>query len=264
MTQPPPPTATPPKHRAAHVPLPSDEVITHLTRRLLKRNFRVSKLDVETVLQTKSDHLAKVERALTEWDQNPMARQWLAKQFGAPVNLPADTPAADPSPSPDAVPPVRRVGCHVYAASAAASLELSSNPDGLPSLFLDAALTTGQARSYDWANKITVMLSQTEALQLFAVLIGRVSSCKGEYHGVDRDKGFTIEDQGGHLFLKLTAAGVPPRALPVNGSGALAMADVCTAYLQALRRDRSLADWISLLDLTLVRLAKAAAEEQKT
>ena len=139
---------------------------------------------------------------------------------------------------------------HVYGGKAALCFEADETRKGVHTVCLDAAASTAP-REYDWNNKIRVQFTRDELLVVTAVFFGLLPSCKYDSHGEGKDKGFSIEDQGKNLFIKVFAKGAA-RAVPVTPEDAY--------YVSAIlmRQLRKNSPWMSCSDI-LQMIARVVA-----
>ena len=117
------------------------------------------------------------------------------------------TPGARPESTgqPGTAPEGRFTDFHVYGGKGALTFEAGLNRAGQPVVFIDAAKASG-ARRYDWAQKIRVMLTPDECLELLAVLLGLVPSALFRNHGPEKDKWIEVQHQGAQVFAKVGKA----------------------------------------------------------
>lgn len=131
---------------------------------------------------------------------------------------------------------------HVYSSHSALCFSRGESKEGQPSLFLEAALSTGP-RAYDWPNKISVQLSFAEIMQIYAVLIGRTKKMEARGHGAGNDKSFAIEDQRSHFFVNVSQSGMQSRAVRIVPADGLRIAVFLAQFVMDTRAVvKSLAD----------------------
>jgi|GEM_PF-6262663 len=213
----------------------------NLVRRLVALRHAASVGIIEGHVAENPNHRTRLSLALDSYATKTAARQWVVDHYGPQMEI-QERPR-DP-----------RDNVHIYAKSAAASIELG-NRDGTPSIVVDAALsTTGAApRTYDWKSKIALTLSFAEASELLLVMLGKIPQAQMRYHGTGRDKSMEVTLQGPNVVIKLTAAAVAPRVVPVTPRDRLASADLLLRYLNRLEPYRSQSEWLSLLSACLVQ-----------
>lgn len=119
-----------------------------------------------------------------------------------------------------------------YCQAAALCFECDTTRKDQPTVRVEAALATGYNK-FDWTNKIAVQLSVDELATVVAVFLGWVAKCEYRYHGEDRNKGFSIENQPGHMLVRLNEGGEPPRAIPVDPARAFAITSLLFDQLAA-------------------------------
>ncbi|MFA5700688.1 MAG: hypothetical protein WC913_05370 [Desulfuromonas sp.] len=141
---------------------------------------------------------------------------------------------------------------HVYGGKAALCFEEDETRGGMHTVCLDAADATAP-RQYNWKEKLRVQFTRDELLVVTAVLFGMLPRCEYKNHGPDNSKGFSIEDQGDKLFVKVFAKGVKMKAVPVNPEDAFFVAQIC---LHQLKKN---APWLdaSEIMMTLQRVVAA-------
>lgn len=137
---------------------------------------------------------------------------------------------------------------HVYGGKAALCFETDmtrGGEDGKNSIFtisLDGAPSIG-TRKYDWKNKTRIQMTRAELPIVTAVLLGFLPRCEFKNHGPQSDKGFSIEDQGDKLFIKIFAKETPVKAVPVTPEDAF---EVAKLFMRQLRKN---APWLSGQDV---------------
>lgn len=200
--------------------------------------FPVTKEDLDRIMQTEPRE--RLVKALNQAKTDQRALAYLNKLFGPASPLsqtvasqPADeeppweTGPAEEPPAPD-VPagngkgggkpsdqqPVERLNKHVYGQRGALCFEPDETRAGVNTICIDAADSTGP-KQYDWSNKLRVQLTRDELLHFTAVLFGFLSKAEGKNHGEDNSKGFSIEDQGDKLFVRVFTKGHNIKAVPM-------------------------------------------------
>ena len=106
-----------------------------------------------------------------------------------------------------------RLSVHVYGGKAALCFEPDETRSGVPTIAVDAAHAVGE-REYSWKEKLRIQFTTLELPQVVAVLVGSVPRCEFKGHGPGKNKGFSLENQGGHFFAKVFAPGAV-RAVPM-------------------------------------------------
>ena len=125
-----------------------------------------------------------------------------------------------------------RMSVHVYGGKAALCFEADMTKAEVPTVALDAALSSG-VRQYDWGNKIRLQMTRGELPVVAAVLIGALQKCEFKNHGADNSKGFSMErQQGGKVFIKVFAKDAPLRTVPVMAPDVFYVASLVLRQLQ--------------------------------
>ena len=140
---------------------------------------------------------------------------------------------------------------HVYGGKAALCFEADETRRGIHTMCLDAADATGP-KQYNWGNKVRVQLTRDELLVATAVLFGFLPRCEYKNHGEDNSKGFSIEDQGDKLFVKVFAKGHAIKAVPVTPEDAFYVAQI---FLGQMKKN---APWLTAGEI-LMSLQKVVA-----
>ena len=109
---------------------------------------------------------------------------------------------------------------HAYGTSAAISFETDCTKKGVHTISMDAALADpATSKKYTWdSDKIRIQLTRAELPVVAAVLFGIRRKCEYLHHGEDKNKGFSMENQGGRIFVKVFAAQRKVRAVPIEAS----------------------------------------------
>jgi len=66
-----------------------------------------------------------------------------------------------------------------------------------------AGKVSPSGKEYDWKSKISVQLTKQELPVVIGVLLGYLPSAEYGNHGGDKNKGFSIENQGKNFFFKV-------------------------------------------------------------
>lgn len=118
-----------------------------------------------------------------------------------------------------------RSGRHVYGAKAALCFEADETRFGIHTVCIEAADATAP-KQYDWGNKIRVQLTRDELPVVTAVLFGWLPRCEYKNHGEDNSKGFSLEDQGDKLFMRVFARARQVKAVPIPPEDAFYLAQL--------------------------------------
>ena len=116
---------------------------------------------------------------------------------------------------------------HIYGNKAALTIEDSrtrgrDNKPGVHTLMIEIARKRAQDSHYDWDNKLSVQLTESEIPELLAVLMGWQTECVFGYHGEGRDKVLNVAHQGQHLYISMAQGGASAGALSVNAADTFA------------------------------------------
>lgn len=142
--------------------------------------------------------------------------------------------------------PEDRASFHVYGGKAALCFEADETKQGVPTIALDAASSTGP-RAYDWNGKIRLQLTRAELPVVAAVLLGVMTKCEFKNHGQDNSKGFSIERQeGGKVFIKVMAKDQGVKAVPVGPADVFYIASL---VMRQLRKANPWLDGTALISL---------------
>lgn len=141
---------------------------------------------------------------------------------------------------------------HCYGAKAALLFEADTTRNGMHTVAVDAADATGP-KQYNWAGKLRLQLTRDELLVAMAVLLGMLPRCEYKNHGEDKSKGFSIEDQGDKLFIRVFGGGQKIKAVPVTPEDAFYVAQI---FLSQIKKNSTDLDASNLL-LLLQRVVAA-------
>jgi len=151
-----------------------------------------------------------------------------------------------------------RVRCRVYGGKAALCIETDETRQGEPTLRIEAARATAP-REYDWGQKLSLQLTREELPVIAATVLGLLPRCTYNNHGPNQDKGLEIVHQGTHLFVRVFQKDRGVVAVPVTAADSYALGALC------LRQLRKTTPWLSdrgvmtLLKLTVQRMAPPTA-----
>ena len=167
-----------------------------------------------------------------------------APEAGPPVGAPTERALPDP-----------RSRHRIYATKAALLWELDETRQHEPTLRLEAAPATG-AKLYDWKQKISLQLTREELPWVAATVLGLTPHCEFKHHGPENNKGFRLEHQGSHLFVRVFQKDRPLLALPINAADCFYLAALC------LRPLRQASPWLS--DQGLIALLRLIVQRMAT
>ena len=104
-----------------------------------------------------------------------------------------------------------------------------------------------------------MQLTRDELLVAMAVLLGMLPRCEYKNHGEDKSKGFSIEDQGDKLFIRVFGGGQKIKAVPVTPEDAFYVAQI---FLSQIKKNSADLDASNLL-LLLQRVVAARKKPTK-
>lgn len=117
----------------------------------------------------------------------------------------------------------------VYAVSSALTAEACVDSNQRHTVSLEVA--NGRTPNFDWQNKLQVLLMPNELPVVLAVLLGWAPMVEAHHHGPRKDKGFLVQHQGGHVFLKIFQGNNGVKAIPIGGADLLALSGLLTHQL---------------------------------
>lgn len=243
---------------------------------LAEFNQALTALQLRPVDKTGLDEILKTEtrerlvKALNQAGTDQRALAYLNRFFGGNGALPRNQPPAAPEPAayastnetgpaPEPEPAAgsgeqrgARLNKHVYGSKGALCFEPDETRGGTHTICLDAADATGP-KQYNWGGKLRLQLTRDELLQFTAVLFGFLPKCEGKNHGEDNSKGFSLEDQGDKLFMRVFAKGHNIKAVPIFPEDAFYVAQL---FLGQMKKN---APWLSASEIlaTLQRVHAA-------
>ncbi|WP_076414945.1 hypothetical protein [Shewanella sp. UCD-KL12] len=107
--------------------------------------------------------------------------------------------------------------CH--GSKAAIEMKPSQTKRGWHTVSLEAASSVA-LRKFDWGNKTIVQITKAELLPLIAVLLGIREKYDAKSHGINKDKGYSLQWQNKNsnlsLFCSLMEAKKKAMAVPVS------------------------------------------------
>lgn len=247
-------------------------------RTLGEFNRALTALDLVPVSKTRLDEVLTVEprerlvRALNRARNDHRALAYLNRFFGKrssclPISNGLDASSASflsspgkngQMPEPKSDPNINgenqgRLNRHIYGSKGALCFEPDETRGGIQTVCLDAADAIAP-KKYNWQDKIRLQMTRDELLHVTAVLFGFIPKAEGKNHGKDNSKGFTLEDQGDKLFMRVYAKGHNVKAVPIFPEDAFYVASL---FLGQLKKNMP---WLSaneiLATLKLVQVAR--------
>lgn len=225
-------------------------------------NHILQRHNLQPIDRRKLDALLHVEgreklvQALAMIDVDPASLEYLTRLLakGPQPHPPQDQnrdpivggasiiPLRGPTPSPGEQAEARaRTSKHVYGQRAALCFEPDVTRGGAHTVSVDAADSTGP-RQYNWGAKLRLQLTRDELLNVTAVLYGFLPRCEFKNHGADNSKGFSLEDQGDKLFMRVFAKGQTLKAVPISPEDAYHLAQLCLDQLRKGHLEQSPSD----------------------
>ena len=133
---------------------------------------------------------------------------------------------------------------HVYGKQSALTIQSGKSPKAADVVFIEAASKTDAG--YDWANKLTLMLTRSEMLHVLAVILNYLPSTTGRHHGPQRDKWFEVERQTHQVYMKV-GQGKTVRAIAVSTEDCFLFAALLLAQIRKSIPDGAHGDVVTLL-----------------
>jgi len=135
---------------------------------------------------------------------------------------------------------LRYVNHCAYGAKAAFSMSLAKSREtdakpGFYTVLIEAAGANGGnviPRTYDWENRISIMLTKAELVAVAAVFYGYLRECSFSSHGQAHDKGFFMERKDGGIIVRMNATG-KSHAVKIPGPDMFYMGSLLTRQLLA-------------------------------
>jgi len=130
---------------------------------------------------------------------------------------------------------------HVYGNRSALTVYADTSEQGIPTVSFDATSErqtgpNGKA-GWDWGAKLKVQCTKAELPAVAAVLLGLDHSCKFEFHGPRRNKGFslTLQDDG-TIAIRVFQSGEARRmhVIPVSPADAFFVGGVVLTQLRRM------------------------------
>lgn len=141
----------------------------------------------------------------------------------------------------------------VYGSNSAFCFNFTER-NGVKIILIDGASIFSGSRRFDWASKISLMVTESELPYFLSVLYGWLPSFEGKFHGSQKNKSFKVENQQGKIFFSLSLAG-RSIAAPIGGSDAFYLLAKVMSHISSSYRCLSVADIAYLLQATTVRLS---------
>lgn len=142
---------------------------------------------------------------------------------------------------------------HAYGKSHALCFNFSFK-DGVRVVNVDAAAKLpGAGKKFNWEQKITVLITQSELPHFVLTLLGYRNSFEVDFHGGQK-KGFTIKSQQGGMFMTVFDSG-RTCAVPIPPEDCFyIVARLCSHILHDYP-GLTAADLIQMMKLTVMRLS---------
>lgn len=105
----------------------------------------------------------------------------------------------------------------IYGRCAALTIEPQVNATrDLATIGIEAARKKPEGNTYDWGRKMAVQVTARELPTVQAVLMGYKNECEFRYHGLGRNKSYSIRSQQGGVLITLSAAKAGVISVPVE------------------------------------------------
>lgn len=121
----------------------------------------------------------------------------------------------------------------VFAAAAALTIEAqqSVSKDAY-TVNIEAARKIPDTDHYDWANKLTIQLTRRELPECLSVLAGYRQSCEFGFHGIGRNKRYSLEAQTDGILYKAQSPEHGQFAVPITLSDRFEVSALMMSQLQ--------------------------------
>lgn len=147
---------------------------------------------------------------------------------------------------------------HVYGGKAALCFEEDTTRGGVPTIALDAALSSSP-RAYHWKDKTRIQMTRAELPVVAAVLLGARNSCEFKAHGENKSKGFSMQRQaGGKVFVKVFEADKPVKAVPIEAPDVFFVASLIMLQIRRITPWLDAASAMDLVRLTMRDMQQAS------
>lgn len=120
---------------------------------------------------------------------------------------------------------------HVYGGKFAACFSSDVSRGGHSTVRIEVAEANGNSRQYNWADKVSIQLSQRELPLVLATLMQWVPKFEGKGHGATNEKWFTLENQPCKVFLSVNCKGKSARGVPLMAGDTYAL---CTLIMRQM------------------------------
>jgi len=148
---------------------------------------------------------------------------------------------------------IKYIGWRAYGKTCAVKFEKSKGKNGSAVVSIDISSKQRNSARFDWKDKFTFQLNQSEIIQAAAVFLGFKDTCSFGFHGPDKDKTLHLKRQ--HLnspnfsiYLEIMQ-GNSNRGIPIYPDDIFFISQV---LLDSLRVDH-----IDISEATIISLIKA-------
>lgn len=141
----------------------------------------------------------------------------------------------------------------VYGSKAALCFNLTDK-DGRSTINVDGAAIIGGQRRFDWQNKVSLMVTESELPFVLSVLYGWLHEFEGRFHGPQKNKSFKIINQQGKIFFSVSQAG-QSHSVPIGGADAFYLLAKIMGHISKDYPGVSISDLSFILQATTVRLS---------
>lgn len=141
----------------------------------------------------------------------------------------------------------------VYGTSAALCFNFTER-DGKKTINIDAAPALQGQRKFNWKDKISLLVSESELPHLILVLYGWKVEFEGLYHGPQKNKSFKAANQQGKIFFSLSQPG-KLLGVPIGSSDAFYLLAKLMSHIISDYPGVSVNDLSYILQATTLRLS---------
>ena len=137
------------------------------------------------------------------------------------------------------------------------TVEARADTEGIAAIYVDAARVV-KGGSYDWPNKITLVLTSAEMLRVLAVFLKYLPGASGRNHGDHRDTWFEVAHQASHVLLKI-GQGKTVHSVPIGPEDSFRLAALLAVQVRKNMPEGAAANLSWLLRQILAPMAHSAS-----
>ncbi len=123
-----------------------------------------------------------------------------------------------------------------------------------------ATAKESEDRGYEWDSKTSIQIPRNELLQVTAIMLGKLERAEFHHNTQYSSKSYTVEHQGGKVFVMVSEKGKPMRAVGLSPDDTYQILSLFFRQLKSNASWMTVSEIIELIDQTVVAMREFKVE----